>query len=203
MLLSKAPNKLFIFDYEFEIITNARVWLNISYNFNIVDLLKTVKNIDIIQENDTIERKKIIDRLVEKLIWFLNCGENIDNEEPLNNKKLYDFKIDDAVIFSAFYRTYKINIEKEIDKMHWWWFMSLFNDLSKETTFKSYYIYYRNYDISNKDFQKLPIKEKNEIIKIINKVSLGVEKREKPKSELAKRREKAQREKQLKEISNG
>lgn len=177
MLLNKAPNKLFVYEYEFEIITNARHWLNISYNFdnngfNIDALLKTVKNIDIITETDNIERKKIIDRLVDKLIWFLGCGKEIKNKDPISNKKLYDFKIDDDVIFSAFYRTYKINIEKEIDKMHWWWFMSLFRDLDQDCLFVNYYKRYRDYDTSSKDFQSLSPKTKEEIYKAIRDVSL-------------------------------
>lgn len=204
-----APNKLTVFDYEFEITTNANVWREISCNFsnqsnNIDSLLKTVKNIHIAdkEKSNPLEYQKIIDRLIEKLIWFLGCGIETKTA-PTNNKKLYDFEKDKRVIFSAFLKTYNINIEHEIKYMDWWEFIALFNDLDDDTMLKSYYYKYRGYDTSSKEFKDLPAKRKTEIIQTINEVALDKSPQNKVMGELEKRHKQAKLEKELEKIING
>lgn len=187
MLLNKCPNAIQVHDEIFDIETNARLWLNISlqlsklntndinYNFKIIDiLLSSVKNKQAIKEQ---YNKK----LIEKLFWFLNLGktneelkEEADKSTRESSEKLYSFEKDETLIFSAFYRTYKIDIENELDTLHWWKFMAMFNDLDENTKFVSVYMYYRGMDTSESIIYKnASDKEKQRILEMKRYVSLG------------------------------
>lgn len=189
MLLNKCPNAIQVYDEIFDIETNARLWLNISlqlsklntsdtnYGFKVVDiLLSSVKNTQSIKEQ---YNKKLID----KLYWFLNLGktneelkEEADKSTRGSGEKLYSFEKDETLIFSAFYRTYKIDIEKELETLHWWKFMAMFNDLDEHTKFVSVYMYYRGMDTSESVIYKnANEKEKQRILEMKRFVSLGYE----------------------------
>lgn len=51
-------------------------------------------------------------------------------EEPC---RLYSFQKDGALIYSAFYQQYGIDLNR--DDLHWWAFLALFNDLDPECRF--------------------------------------------------------------------
>lgn len=180
MLKEKLPNCLQIYDKIFDIKTNARLWINIS-----LDLEKTnYKEISILTRalTDIKQLEKIyINKLINRLFWFLNLGKTIEEIEENNKKvysrnteKLYSFEKDAELIYSAFYRTYGIDIEKEIDNIHWWKFMALFNDLDNNTKFVGFYMYYRSLDINTSPVYKhADAKEKQRILEIKKYVSLN------------------------------
>lgn len=78
------------------------------------------------------------------------------------------------LIFTAFYRTYKIDIEEELDTLHWWKFMAMFNDLDEKSKLVGVYMYYRGLDINESSIYKhASEKEKQKILEMKNFVSLG------------------------------
>lgn len=183
MLLNKCPNAIQIYDKIFDIETNARVWLNISIQLSKVNNAYQV--IDILFS--AIKNKKDINeeynnKLLEKLYWFLNCGKTnneikAESEKATrgsgSNEKLYSFEKDDTLIFSAFYRTYKIDIEAELDTLHWWKFMAMFNDLDEKSKLVGVYMYYRGLDINESSIYKhASEREKQKILEMKNFVSL-------------------------------
>ena len=90
-----------------------------------------------------------------------------------SNEKLYSFEKDDTLIFSAFYRTYKIDIEAELDTLHWWKFMAMFNDLDEKSKLVGVYMYYRGLDINESSIYKhASEREKQKILEMKNFVSL-------------------------------
>ena len=87
--------------------------------------------------------------------------------------EIYDFEKDEHLIFSAFYRTYKIDIEQELDYLHWWKFKAMFNDLDSESKFVGTYMYYRGLDISESIiFKNANEREKQRMLEMIRYVSL-------------------------------
>ena len=45
--------------------------------------------------------------------------------------KIYDFDVDSALFYAAFLTQYRIDLN-EIDYLHWWKFMAMFEGLSRE-----------------------------------------------------------------------
>lgn len=177
MLISKCPTVLKAFDKAYPIITNARHWINISVaiekdiskDIYIKCLCSSLKTEDIYNE-ETIYKE----RLLERLIWFLRCGD-VEERKGSNviRERLYDFEKDAGLIFSAFYRTYRIDIEKKLDTMHWWKFMSMFNDLDENTKFVGVYLHYRSLDVAtNKEYLKASNEARRRILDIKNRVKL-------------------------------
>lgn len=68
------------------------------------------------------------DEAFEGLKWFLSGGA-IKNDNNNNSKSLFSFIKDRNMIFSAFMMKYNINLNKS--NMHFFEFLSLFNDLDK------------------------------------------------------------------------
>lgn len=179
MLKDKCPNALQVYDRIFEIETNARLWINISidiekHNYQDINFLfKALKNKEDVKD-------KYINKLTDRLLWFLNCGKTVkelkEDSEKISkndNAKLYDFEKDEHLIFSAFYRTYKIDIEQELDYLHWWKFKAMFNDLDSESKFVGTYMYYRGLDISESIiFKNANEREKQRMLEMIRYVSL-------------------------------
>lgn len=64
------------------------------------------------------------------LKWFLNCGNEEEDNSNKDNKEYFDFLIDAPRIYSAFKVKYNINLATE-KKLHWFEFIYLFNDLNK------------------------------------------------------------------------
>jgi hypothetical protein len=65
----------------------------------------------------------------EWLLWYLSGGaEKEDSEE---DERLFDFNIDNGLMFSAFRQVY--NIDLSVESMHWWYFLELFRGLPEGT----------------------------------------------------------------------
>jgi hypothetical protein len=71
---------------------------------------------------------------LDGLKWFLSGGMTTKNKDDhKNSKNIFSFVKDRNMIFSAFMMKYNINLNKS--NMHFFEFLSLFNDLDK-TAFK-------------------------------------------------------------------
>jgi hypothetical protein len=68
--------------------------------------------------------------LLDKAIWYLNCGEDDQNEGA---PRLMSFQKDARLIFAAFRSTHGIDLQSAT--MHWWSFVALMMDLGQDTAF--------------------------------------------------------------------
>lgn len=95
-----------------------------------------------------------LENMARKMIEFYQGEETkyINNKTVSNNtNKLFDYKIDWQMIYSAFYECYGIRL---VGFMHWWEFKQLFNSLNSECKF-SKIVSYRSYKGKDKDMINL------------------------------------------------
>ncbi len=180
MILTKGEvNSISVFDKKYEIITNARYWINKTIELEnsrdekeqLSIMFDCIIDRPYFLQSDKLYKK----RLLRKIIQFYYCDYESPNDYKENKKqmnKLYNFCIDGGRIFSAFYKTYHIDIESMLDTLHWWKFMAMFNDLSESSIFKSVYMYYRSYDKANAEYQKMSSEQKSKIDRQIKRVLL-------------------------------
>ncbi len=171
-----------VFDRQFRIITNARHWINKSILLDKVQNANAKVSIIFDCLSDQKDRLEVyhleplyIKRLFNKILDFYHCSyEKCNDYKPRNNNsnKLYDFSIDSGRIFSAFYKTYHIDIEAMLDDIHWWKFMAMFNDLSNETIFKGTYMHFRGYDRNSNEYRKFSAEHKKDIEDFISRCEL-------------------------------
>lgn len=74
-----------------------------------------------------------LDQFVQKGVWFLDAGQTEDEEGAGDGLTLYSFRKDGGMIYSAFQRTYGIDLQTA--DLHWWRFVSLFMDLDDTAFF--------------------------------------------------------------------
>lgn len=174
ILIDLLPKKVTVNDVEYDINSNFRTSIlfalliddnEVNEEQKIVQSLELYYPILSINKKELKEKqKKLLENYkeaFEKIMWFYRCGkenksfyksQNKSNKELL---KLYDFEQDANYIFSSFYTQYKLDLQ-EIEYLHWWKFMSLFNSL-KDDTKLSEVIKYRSIklsDIKDKDDRK-------------------------------------------------
>ncbi len=171
-----------VYNTEYEIITNARFWINQSIKLNNAkdNQSQAFLLLDCVKDKNAIIPEHVA-RLLTKINSFYACEyETINSYKPTKkqNNKLYDFDIDGGRIFSAFYKTYGVDIESMLDTLHWWKFIAMFNDLSSESNFKGYYMHYRGYDKSLHEYSKAKAEHKTKINEQIKLCSFETEKRE-------------------------
>ncbi len=66
---------------------------------------------------------------IERAIWFLNCGDSIDDEKP-REKPVYDWQKDEQMIFAEINKV--AGHEVRADKyMHFWTFIGLFQGIGE------------------------------------------------------------------------
>ena len=72
---------------------------------------------------------------IKLAVKFLDGGKEPPEEENpfADNKRLYSFEKDSALIYAAFQQTHGIDLQK-VD-LHWWQFLALFQDLGADTGF--------------------------------------------------------------------
>lgn len=137
------------------------------------------------------KQKKLLknyEEAFEKIIWFYRCGEEIKGSTKNNNKsnndlKLFNFEQDSNHIFSSFYTQYNLDLQ-DIEYLHWWKFMSLFNSLKDDTKLGEI-MKYRAVDLSN-----IIDKEQRKFYKEMKKLySLEVELNEEEQQELEKEKD--------------
>lgn len=164
ILLDVLPEAITVDDEEYPISSNFRT-------FMLLELLLRDKSLSderkleemvylIFGENYP---KNITADVIDKIIDFYRCGKKETKRQKAvkktvkNKKRVYDFEWDDAYIYSAFYSTYRIDLN-EIDYLHWWKFKALFDALPSDCEFVKI-MGYRATDISS-------IKDKSERARI-------------------------------------
>ncbi len=84
-----------------------------------------------------------VEEAVEKLCWFMQCGEK---ERPHRGRRpparddfiqqaAYSFIHDAGLIYAAFMAQYGIDLT-DIEYLHWWKFKAMFESLGKDTLMK-------------------------------------------------------------------
>lgn len=185
LITKKLPDKIKAFDKSFEIITNARFWINITLGYEKVKgdkaaevslFLSSLKEKDLFYKLNAKYKK----RLFERILYFFSpdifrSNDREINEDKTESGKLYDFEKDGADILSAFQEAYKIDLSTELDTMHWWRFLALFNCLPATTHFVSYKLHYRRLKTSDNEYKNLSPEGKSAVDKIKKYVSLESE----------------------------
>lgn len=89
-----------------------------------------------------------INEAVDKMLWFYRCGETAEKEEKIqryqrrtSKEPAFSFSQDSPYIYSAFREQYGIDLT-EVQELHWWKFMALFESLGEDTKM-SKIMYYR------------------------------------------------------------
>ena len=77
---------------------------------------------ELIKDEDTQEA-------VEKAIWFLNCGDRLDDSKK-SSTRLYDWEQDEQIIFSAVNKVAGKEV-RECDYVHFWTFISYFYEIGE------------------------------------------------------------------------
>ena len=154
ILLDVLPEAITVDDEEYPISSNFRT-------FMLLELLLRDKSLSderkleemvylIFGENYP---QNITAEVIDKIIDFYRCGKKETKRQKAvkktvkNKKRVYDFEWDDAYIYSAFYSTYRIDLN-EIDYLHWWKFKALFDALPSDCEFVKI-MGYRATDISS------------------------------------------------------
>lgn len=74
-----------------------------------------------------------LDEALKNLYWFINGGEEVDPNEP-SKPKLVDWEKDFPYIIAPINRAAGKEV-RALKYMHWWTFLSLYNDIDGESTF--------------------------------------------------------------------
>lgn len=141
LLLDKLPEYINVDNQKHVIRTNFREWMK----FELVMLngstdeekSKILSHMiyDVIPENT--------ESAVDEIINFYQCGKiskNNNAKYSASHKRVYDYEIDQYLIYTAFLRYYKIDLNV-IDYMHWWTFRQLFLELPDESKMKKVMMY--------------------------------------------------------------
>lgn len=176
MLINKNPIAFQVLEYIIYIKYDFRTWLNIDIelrkNKDISILFSAIKKI--VKDNvevkldDTSDPKYITEVLIEKLKWFLVGGKVNKKSDNQSNEILFDWEVDEKVIYSAFWKNYRIDLDKK--NLHWFSFLAMFNDLS-DCVFTDYYMKYRG--MTNKDIKSYSKEEQQRIRQIKQKVFIN------------------------------
>jgi len=81
-----------------------------------------------------------VNEAYNQLLWFHRCGA--EEKESGIEKRIFDFRQDACLIYSAFLVDYGIDLQEDPD-MHWWKFMALFTELSSGKSFFAKVMQYR------------------------------------------------------------
>jgi len=190
ILVDLLPTTVIINKVEYEIISNFRTSILFALlmgDNEVEESQKIEQSLELYypilstnSSNTTIKAKqnnllKNYEEAIDKIMWFYKCGEEIKSSKKSssksNNIKLYDFEQDGNFIFSSFYTQYHLDLQ-DVEYLHWWKFMSLFNSL-QENTKLSEVMKYRSIDlktITDKE-QKKFYKEMQKFYSLENKIS--------------------------------
>lgn len=155
LLLGKLPNEI----GGYKIHTDFRVWIVVEQllqnPLNVLDdVVSTI--VELIFEN---EKPTDYEWAFTEILDFLNMYQDIEDSRDITDEALFDWEVDDAKVFSAFMRTYHINL-REIEYMHVWEFKSLLEDIAEDCLL-SKAKYYRSLKLS--DYEG---KQRDEIRKV-------------------------------------
>ena len=160
ILTEKPPQYLNVCGKEYAIYTDFREVLRYSEEIRSDStVLEIVKAVDrMYKHNDEIITPERFGNALDQLNWFISCGEENRKKKPsnsalgMNRNKPFDFKHDGSLIYSAFQKSYGIDLY-ETEYMHWWIFNSLLNDIDKDCRI-SKVMEYRTIDLKSKNLSK-------------------------------------------------
>lgn len=169
-LLEGMPHRLMIGDKAYSIDTDFRKWIKLELVFisgTQQDKLNVIS--DIMLNNIPIDTNGCINQMM----WFYSCGVESDGKSKSLSKKVYDYEIDQSLIFTAFMQYYNINLSTA--KLHWWSFKNMLFELPDECKFKKVMMYrsirlnskmskeQRNFYAQMKQLYALPDKRSKEV----------------------------------------
>lgn len=169
ILIAKLPTSINVFGREIRVCTDFKKWIEFELEYEkdiessqiIMSLLELVKDKEMINSNN-------LEEVVNQLLLFYNCGEKVDDENKIQNKRskiMYSFDKDQYMIYSDFIRFYDIDLS-EVD-MHWWKFKKLFVELPLSSSVKEA-MKFRTVQITS----KMTIEQKNYYLKMKRLYSL-------------------------------
>ncbi len=125
-----------------------------------------------------------LEAVIDQILWFYRCGRQEDKNGSSGSSSgsvPYSFEHDTDFLIASFMEAYGIDLTTE--KMHWWKFKALFNNLPESTPMRQA-IYYRICDIPGKasreekerirklkEYYKLPVILKPEESKEIDDIN--------------------------------
>ena len=140
-MFEKPPEVVKILGQEYKINTDFRTWLNILEYFS--KKISTKDKLCFLLINSYCDRlPPNMEAAVSAVIDFMNMGNSEKKSEKSEN--IIDFKLDEKLIYAAFYQQYGINLYR--DDLHWWEFMALLSTLNEDTAFMKV-IGYRSVDL--------------------------------------------------------
>lgn len=80
---------------------------------------------------EKMETYEELEKRINDVLWFYRCGEEKKASRTIETnkqKQIYSYEFDSKLIYSAFRKEYKINLQKE--DLHWWEFKGMFESLS-------------------------------------------------------------------------
>lgn len=185
ILIDYLPQYVTIGNEEYKINTNFRTCILFSLlmeDESLIEEEKIINALELFYSNEENSDKYNLlgenaNKAVEKMLWFYICGKNNEGQECQTKstskiKRIYDYEIDDMLIYSAFLDQYNIDLNS-IKYLHWWKFKALFEGIKKDCKF-SEVMSYRAIDLKDiKDpEQKKFYKEMQTIYKLPEKINI-------------------------------
>lgn len=130
-MIGAMPSSLSVGGKQIPIRADYRIVLTIMEALNdneITELDKLRVMIELLYKENI--KSEHIQEAIDKAVWFLNCGKDKNDEDYKPN--LYDWEQDEQMIFSAINKVAGKEI-RELDYMHWWTFIGLFNEIGECT----------------------------------------------------------------------
>lgn len=169
ILYESLPDSIEVEGKQYKIVTDFREWIMLQDMIKDNDLSKAEKITlckDWILEENPPMTMEIIKAMCEFLVGNERQDRNSNAKSNTASPPTFSYKYDASVIYSDFFREYKIDL-LDIPYMHWWKFKILLEGLSDESEFKKR-VYYRSVNLSNIKDKK----ERKRIEKIKKSIAL-------------------------------
>lgn len=140
ILLDALPTKVTVSGEEYPIDTNFRTGIQFEMLMGDRTLGKKEKALIALRLYYGNNIPRDIDGAALAMVRFYRCGADPDERSETTARsavgrrrmdKIYDFDVDAALFYAAFLTQYGIDLN-EIDYLHWWKFMAMFEGLSRD-----------------------------------------------------------------------
>ncbi|WP_167957967.1 Gp15 family bacteriophage protein [Anaerosporobacter faecicola] len=131
-MIGRLPKTLVVGGTEFEIRTDYRDCLLILQVFDDPDMSideMYESMLRILYYDRNLIKEEYTQEAVEKAIWFLNCGDRIEDSKKTSSR-LYDWEQDEQMIFSAINKVACKEV-RECEYVHFWTFISYFYEIGE------------------------------------------------------------------------
>ncbi len=127
-MIGQLPRQLIVDGKPYDIRTDYRNCLLILEAFNDPDN-SIHEAYDIMLRILYKEAPENVDEAIEKAIWFLNCGDSL-NDDNQSKKPVYDWQKDEQMIFAEINKVAGREVRAE-KYMHFWSFIGLFQGIGE------------------------------------------------------------------------